>query len=125
MCIGVAFFVALTPVAPLPRHVPVSAAVGPGPELPRPAFLISAPEFKAGQNGLTWSAVAVSAPFTVVLLNADYRELARVDGIGSTDWQVPERLVRRLVQGETYHAYVLGGEEDDIARSPLVSFVWR
>jgi hypothetical protein len=71
---------------------------------------------------LSWQPSASSPPYGCVLLAADYRELARVDGIGEPRWRPPAELVRRLEPGSTYHCYVLAGLGAAAVRSPLSTF---
>ena len=125
VCIGVASWAALSPVGPLPRHVPLSAAKGPGPDALRPAIAISPVEHLPARGGFRWQAGPTQPPFTFVLLDLDYRELVRVDGIEETPWQPPAHVRELLVTGAVYHAYVLAGQEHDTWKSPLVSFDWR
>lgn len=122
VCIGVACVGTLMPVTPLPRHVPVSAAGGPVPEPAARSLQIPALERAPDGSSFAWDAGAIEGPFSIVLLAADYTPLARADGIEASPWRPSNELAEHLLPGQTYHAYVLGGEQHDTVRSPLLTF---
>ena len=61
--------------------------------------------------GFAWTA-NVPPPFTVVLFDAGYRELGRVDGIADYELSVPPEWAALLAAGGTFHWHVAGHGED-------------
>ena len=113
------------PVGPLPPHVPVSAASGPGPEPPGPALAISSLEFDELLGAFRWPEAEVGGPFSLVLLGEDYRPITTVDGIERSPWKPTADLQMWMKPTVTYHACVLGVANDRTVKSPLVRFVWQ
>ncbi|MEZ6037647.1 MAG: hypothetical protein R3F29_09210 [Planctomycetota bacterium] len=95
------------------------------PEPTGPALLIDDLRFDADDARLSWSDAVVDAPYTVLVLGPDYREMARSEGVAEASWTVEAGLREQFVPGETYHVVVLGGQEHHTRKSPLLSFAWR
>jgi len=55
-----------------------------------------------------WRAGAASPPFTWVLLDGEYRELARLGGLDATELPLEPELREHFVAGQTYHWFVVG-----------------
>lgn len=62
-------------------------------------------------------------PSGLVLLGADYRELARFGRIGGWPWRLPRAALERLESGATVHAFAIGDGRTGPLRSPLATFV--
>ncbi|MCB9878882.1 MAG: hypothetical protein H6835_14905 [Planctomycetes bacterium] len=90
-----------------------------------PALAIEGLAFDAETASLSWSDAVVAAPYTVVVLGPDYREMARSAGVAEATWVADADLQERLVAGETYHLLVLGGEERHTRKSQLLGVTWR
>lgn len=67
-----------------------------------------------------WRAAAVAPPFTFVLLDGAYTELARRDGIGDTRLPIDGGLATLLAPGQLRHWYVLGDRAGKPAATALV-----
>lgn len=120
--VGVACIVALEPVQPVAgdRRAFPSA----GPALGAGGFAAEAPvgpTAAAAFAEFRWRADDVAPPFTFVLLDAAYAEIARRDGIDGCRLPVDARLAALLPTGEVRHWYVLG----DRAGKPVGSAVAR
>ena len=72
-----------------------------------------------------WQAREVAPPFTLVLLDAGYRNLACVAGIAGTCWVPDARVASCLAVGGTFHWFVSCKQCGVPCRSPLVSFEIR
>lgn len=55
-----------------------------------------------------WRAGAAAPPFTWVLLDGEYRELVRLDGLVGTELPLDPELRELFVPGQSYHWYVVG-----------------
>lgn len=55
-----------------------------------------------------WRAGAAAAPFTWVLLDGEFRELARQEGLAATELPLPPEVRDLFEPGGTYHWYVVG-----------------
>lgn len=55
-----------------------------------------------------WRAGAAAPPFTWVLLDEEYRELARLEGLDATELPLDPELRGHFVPGQTYHWFVVG-----------------
>lgn len=55
-----------------------------------------------------WTAGVAKAPFTWVLLDADYAELARRADLAATELPLEPELRDLFQAGQTYHWYVVG-----------------
>lgn len=64
-------------------------------------------------------ATAAPPPYSVVLFDASYRELARVDDIPGTTMRPDPELIRRLEEAGTFHWYVQAGGPDGTFRSVI------
>ena len=124
-CIGVACVGALMPVGPLPPHVPVSAASGPGPEVRGPAIAISSLTFDEQLGAFRWPELPGVGAYRLVLLGADYREITTFDGIERSPWKPTDELRVSWKPTQTYHAYLLAVANDRTVKSPMVRFVWQ
>jgi hypothetical protein len=103
---------------PVPRPEPgVPSAARP---LGLEAIRASAP--LAVQEGIpaafSWATLA-APPYTVVLYDEGYRELARVDGIGERRLPVPPQFAEALAGGGTFHWRVLAPGAAATLRSRL------
>jgi hypothetical protein len=63
-----------------------------------------------------------SPPFQVVVLDAGYRELARLDATGPRGCAPPAAVAAVLAAGGTFHWFVEGERAGQRTRSPLESF---
>lgn len=120
LLLGVAGVAALHPVGPMAWHVAGSASARTVPGLlplsqPAPVGAVTAPP-----TSFCWG--TASSPHTLVVCDASYAEIVRVDGIGGGTWQVTEPLAAQLAGGGTFHWYVLSGGAGAVSRSPLESF---
>ncbi len=124
-CIGVACIAAIRPVGPVPVDVGVSASGAPAPEPAGPALQIAALQFDEQRGCFCWQELPGGGPYAFVLLGADYREIARFDGIGAAAWRPSGAVADALERGVTYHAYVQCVVDHRSVRSPLLRFTQR
>lgn len=120
LCIGVAVVAAAAPVGPLPSDGGLSAAGRPGPEATASVVDFDAPQFEPATRTLRWRVpVGASGPFTVLLLGADYRPLARRDGIAAASCVLSGELLDAVKAAGAVRAVVLARLGDRIVRSLL------
>lgn len=120
--VGVACIFALEPALPVDPDRRPSGASGTG--LAGNGLAAEAPVGEAAAAALAefrWRAADAAPPYTLVLLDAAYVELARRDGIGGLRAPVDAGLAALLAPGQTRHWYVLG----DRAGKPVASPVAR
>ncbi|MFN7588166.1 MAG: hypothetical protein ACK501_09775 [Planctomycetota bacterium] len=55
-----------------------------------------------------WRPGAAKAPFTWVLLDDEFRELARHEGLAATELPLPPEVRELFESGQSYHWYVIG-----------------
>ncbi len=126
-CLGLAICAALRPLAPMPSHGASRASAAPGLRLERPRAVRSAAA--AAESALparfAWQPGAAAPPFTLVVLDADYRELLRREGLGTTEWTPDVGVVEACQPGGTYHWYVVAEVAGQRLASPLESFEQR
>ena len=72
-----------------------------------------------------WLASDLSPPFTLALLDADYRPLVSIEGIAGTTWACDARVAGHLGRGATFHWFVSGMRDGVACRSALASFEIR
>lgn len=72
-----------------------------------------------------WHGALGEGPRALVLLDAGYDELARVDDIGASSCQLPARVAAQLAAGGTFHWFVVVGEGAGGRASRLESFEIR
>jgi hypothetical protein len=124
-CIGVACVAAIQPVGPMPVDVRVSAATAPAPEPAGRALQIQGLRFDESRGAFRWEHLQGAGPYTFVVLGADYREVARFDGIGAAEWQPSGTVASALQAGATYHAFVRSVADRGTVRSALLRLTWR
>ena len=69
-----------------------------------------------------WRLGDACPPFTWILLDADYQEVMRVDGIDSSEYRPQAALPSGLAPGEIRHWYVVGDCFGRPVASPLQTF---
>lgn len=124
--VGLACIVAFEPVRSVAPDRRLSTA--PGTALGPSAFAAEAPvgpTAAAACVEFRWRAAAVAPPFTLVLLDAAYGEIARRDGIGDVRLPVDAGLAPLLGPGQVRHWYVLGDRAGKPVGSPLVRVEFR
>jgi hypothetical protein len=118
--VGVACMFALEPVRPVVADRRASGASGTVPA--GAGFAADAPVGAVAAAALTefrWRAGDVAPPFTFVLLDGAYAELARRDGIGAARLPVDAGLAALLTPGQLRHWHVLGDRAGKPVASPL------
>ena len=119
--LGVAGFHALGLVGPTSGDRGANRPAGTG--LPSAHLAALAPAGSVARADLVrfaWRADGVEGPFTVVLLDAGYGELARRGGIAATECSADGALAEHLASGQIRHWYVLGDRHGKPVASPVV-----
>ncbi len=102
-CLAAAAWFAVHPIG---LHVAAMSSASPG-SSPKPLHTESVPAGLWPPLVFRWQAGSAQAPFTWVLLDAGYEEIARREGV-FTSGLVPDAAVRELLRdGQTCHWYVL------------------
>lgn len=125
LLLGVAGVAALHPVDPVPRHVAASASARTGPGLAQLQLVAPAGDLSAPPDRFVWRGDGAAAVRTLVLCDASYAEIARVDGIAGADWSLTPEVAALLADGGTFHWFVEAGAAASLARSRLESFTIR
>lgn len=118
--VGVACMFALEPALPVATDRRASGPSGTG--LGGNGLAAEAPVGAVAATALAefrWRAADASPPYTFVLLDAAYGELARRDGIDGRRLPVDTALAALLAPGQTRHWYVLGDRAGKPAASPV------
>ncbi|MBL8748984.1 MAG: hypothetical protein JNK78_07480 [Planctomycetes bacterium] len=122
--IAIAVAAALHPfgsVHPIARHVGGVSSAPPA-SWPLPAGPLS-PDgcITAVPDRFSWSAPADRVPFAVVVCDASYAELLRVDGIAAAEWHPDAAVRERLAEAGTFHWFVEQRRGERVARTPFAS----
>lgn len=73
----------------------------------------------------TWTTTRPADPVTLIVLAADYSELARRAGVVGTEWRPDASLRTQLEPGATYHCLVRSESCAVPTQSSLATFVIR
>lgn len=120
LCLGIACMAALDPVGALPADLQASASARTRAELSIVSAIAPIGEVTM-PTAFRWRAGDCQGPFTLLLLDAGYDEVARVEGGDATEW--PAAHFRAwLRRGQTYSWCVLASAFGRPVVSPLQSF---
>jgi hypothetical protein len=115
-CIGMACVAAVVP--PVASHVAASASARPGGESFSYCRVVPGGDGAAAPS-LRWRSASAGAPFTVVLLDAGYREVVRHACGDASAWTLDPTAAELVAQGAAQHWYVLGDRFGRPAASPV------
>lgn len=122
--ITIAVVAAMRPVGsvhPIARHVGrVSSAPPASGPLPVEALSPDGP-IAAVPDRFSWSAAADRGSCAVVVCDASYAEMLRVDGIASGEWRPDAALRKRLAEAGTFHWFVEQKRGERVVRTPFAS----
>jgi hypothetical protein len=90
---------------PIPTHVQASSAERPAGLSPLIAESPIGP-VEGVPVVFLWAPADVPPPFRLVVLDASYDEIARIEDIGGTTLRPPVELAQRLASGGDFHWYV-------------------
>jgi len=125
LLLSVAGVAALHPVGSIPTHVAASSSARPGGGLLALRLESPAGELTAAPAAFRWRGEGAHAVDSLVLCDASYAEIARVDGIDRASWQVAGPVADLLAPGGTFHWFVESTAAGVTRRSTLETFAIR